>query len=65
MLGRPENTNAKRMGKRIHINACKPFHEASVYRVAVWTVHDEDVESHSKLKGGELTREQERSWNKF
>ena len=59
VLGRPEKTNAKRMGKRIHINACKPFHVASVYRFAVWAVHDEVVESHSKLKGGELTREQE------
>ena len=42
-------------GKRVHINACKPFLETCVHRVAVWALEDELLEHQARLSGAELT----------
>ena len=40
VLGTPGKACGKAQGKRVHINACKPYLEMSVHRVAVWASED-------------------------
>ena len=58
VLGMPGKACTRGMGKRVHINSCKPFHEASVYRLAVWAADDEMLDKQTRLQGGELTEQQ-------
>ena len=38
------------------MNACKPFVEISVHRVAVWAIEDEILEQQTCLLGKELSQ---------
>ena len=42
-------------GKRVHINACKPFLETCVHMEAVWALADELLEHQTRLSGAERT----------
>ena len=47
----------KAIGKRVHINSCKPFHAMQVAWVALWAVEDEEVldRKELRLQGEELS----------
>ena len=57
VLGTPGKPCGRAQGKRVHINACKPFEELSLNRVAVWAVEDELLEAPPRLQGEALSRE--------
>ena len=41
--------------KRVHIDTCKKFHQATINRIAVWARGDAEVhEVRYKLEGGEI-----------
>ena len=43
--------------KRVHINTCKEFHQATINRVAVWAREDAEVDGlRNKLEGGEINK---------
>ena len=65
VLGTPDKACTRGMGKRVHINSCKPFHEASVYRVAVWATDDELLDKQMRLQGGELSQQQKEELEKL
>ena len=44
VLGNPGKSSKKSRGKRVHVNSCKPFVEASTHRVAVWATEDSQLE---------------------
>ena len=56
VLGTPGKACGRAQGKRVHVNACKPFVELSVHRVAVWAIEDELMEQQTRLLGKELSQ---------
>ena len=59
VLGNPRKSSKKSRGKRVHVNSCKLFVEASTHMVAVWATEDSQLEPLPKLVGEELTATQE------
>ena len=51
VLGTPVKACGKAQGKRVHINACKPYVEMSVHKVAVWASEDGLLEQQAMLLG--------------
>ena len=58
VLGTPGKATGKAQGKRVHINSCKPFVQASLHRVAVWATEDELLEQQPRLLGEVLSQVQ-------
>ena len=54
VLGNPGKSSKNSRDKRVHVNSCKPFVEASTHRVAVWATEDSQLEPLPKLVGEEL-----------
>ena len=59
VLGPPGQKGSRAQGKRVHINACKPFLVTSVHRVDVWALEDDTLEVVTRLKGNKLTADGE------
>ena len=58
VLGTPGKPCGRAQGKRVHINACKPFEELSLNILAVWAVEDELLKAPPRLQGEALSREE-------
>ena len=54
VLDTPGKACEKAQGKRVHINACKPYVEMSVHRVAVWASEDGLLEQQTMLLGEDV-----------
>ena len=67
VVGMADQTARKKGSKkRVHINTCKEFHQATINRVAVWAREDAEVDGlRNKLEGGEISKKHEDELKKY